>query len=85
MFKALTEYEGLCGFRPISEIKDYLKNVPEFAAIVGDAASSLIQSSGTVNHPRQRFFILKITIAKIFSFPLTLCATYLRTLVVAFK
>lgn len=54
MFKALTEYEGLCGFRPISEIKDYLKNVPEFAAIVGDAASSLMQSSGKVNHPKKK-------------------------------
>jgi mannose-6-phosphate isomerase len=51
LVKALTEYEGLCGFRPISEIKEYLKNVPEFAAIVGDAASSLMQSSGKDDFP----------------------------------
>ncbi|XP_031566586.1 mannose-6-phosphate isomerase-like [Actinia tenebrosa] len=42
---AITEYEGLCGFRPTSEVKEYLENVAEFAAIIGDAATSLIQSS----------------------------------------
>lgn len=54
--KALTEYEGLCGFRPVAEIRDYLKNVPEFAAIVGDAASLLMQGSGKVKPSKTRIF-----------------------------
>ncbi|KAK3744772.1 hypothetical protein QZH41_013311, partial [Actinostola sp. cb2023] len=37
----LTVFEGLCGFRPINELEEFLMNVPEFAAVVGDSASLL--------------------------------------------
>lgn len=33
---ALTPFEALCGFRPISEIKEYFKAVPELRAVVGE-------------------------------------------------
>lgn len=33
---ALCPFEALCGFRPIDEIKDYLNNIPELFAIVGE-------------------------------------------------
>ncbi|XP_015597331.1 mannose-6-phosphate isomerase [Cephus cinctus] len=33
---ALTPFEALCGFRPISEIKQYLKSVPELRTIIGE-------------------------------------------------
>ncbi|XP_012259805.2 mannose-6-phosphate isomerase [Athalia rosae] len=33
---ALTPFEALCGFRPISEIKQYFNAVPEFRAVVGE-------------------------------------------------
>ncbi|XP_046481471.2 mannose-6-phosphate isomerase [Neodiprion pinetum] len=33
---ALTPFEALCGFRPISEIKQFFKVVPEFRAVVGE-------------------------------------------------
>ena len=33
---ALTPFEALCGFRPISEIKFYLQSIPELRAIIGE-------------------------------------------------
>ncbi|XP_017341679.2 mannose-6-phosphate isomerase [Ictalurus punctatus] len=42
---ALTEFEGLCGFRPVEEIISFLKNVPEFHALVGNEAADELQSS----------------------------------------
>ncbi|KAM9496943.1 mannose-6-phosphate isomerase [Clarias gariepinus] len=42
---ALTEFEGLCGFRPVEEIISFLKNVPEFHALVGNEAAEELQSS----------------------------------------
>ncbi|KAL0124075.1 hypothetical protein PUN28_006103 [Cardiocondyla obscurior] len=33
---ALSPFETLCGFRPIDEIKDYLNNIPELFAVVGE-------------------------------------------------
>lgn len=32
---ALTPFEGLCGFRPLEEIQMFLKEIPEFRAVVG--------------------------------------------------
>ncbi|KAG7324149.1 hypothetical protein KOW79_012165 [Hemibagrus wyckioides] len=42
---ALTEFEGLCGFRPVEEIISFIKNVPEFHALVGNEAADELQSS----------------------------------------
>ncbi|KAI9020713.1 phosphomannose isomerase type I [Phycomyces nitens] len=40
---ALTPFEALCGFRPLSEIGSHLEMYPEFAAIVGpDATDSFL-------------------------------------------
>lgn len=33
---ALTEFEALCGFRPIEEIKEYLELLPELRAVIGE-------------------------------------------------
>lgn len=33
---ALTEFEALCGFRPIEEIKEYFKLLPELRAVIGE-------------------------------------------------
>ncbi|XP_034249977.1 mannose-6-phosphate isomerase [Thrips palmi] len=38
---ALTPFEALCGFRPIQQIKDFLGNIPELGAIIGEAGSNL--------------------------------------------
>lgn len=39
---ALTNFEALCGFRPIEEIKDYLHNIPELYAVIGETTISLL-------------------------------------------
>jgi len=44
---ALTEFEGLCGFRPLSEIKTFLQEVPELKSAVGNKVDDLISSDGT--------------------------------------
>lgn len=42
---ALTKFEALCGFRPIDEIKGFVKNIRELRAIVGvDVAEKFICS-----------------------------------------
>eukprot|EP00092_Neocalanus_flemingeri_P007266 GFUD01007846.1.p1 GENE.GFUD01007846.1~~GFUD01007846.1.p1 ORF type:complete len:415 (+),score=108.80 GFUD01007846.1:58-1302(+) len=46
---ALTDFEGLCGFRPLSEIQNFLKTVPELKSAVGEKADTLI-SAGENNY-----------------------------------
>ncbi|XP_018397217.1 PREDICTED: mannose-6-phosphate isomerase isoform X2 [Cyphomyrmex costatus] len=36
---ALCPFEALCGFRPIDEIKDYVNNIPELLAVIGETNS----------------------------------------------
>lgn len=44
---ALTPFEGMCGFRPISEIAAFCSTYPEFAAAVGEAeCARLVGASG---------------------------------------
>lgn len=38
---AVTDFEGLCGFKPLEEIADELSRIPELRAIVGEEASEL--------------------------------------------
>eukprot|EP00063_Salmo_salar_P071063 XP_014045898.1 PREDICTED: mannose-6-phosphate isomerase-like [Salmo salar] len=42
---ALSQFEGLCGFRPVEEIIGFLKSIPEFHALVGNEAAEELQSS----------------------------------------
>jgi len=43
----LTPFEGLCGFRPLTEIQKFVNTVPEFAEVIGqDAANALASGSG---------------------------------------
>ncbi|XP_067871254.1 mannose-6-phosphate isomerase [Heterodontus francisci] len=42
---ALTPFEGLCGFRPVEEIVGFLKNVPEFHAVIGNEAAEMLENS----------------------------------------
>ncbi|KAL6474532.1 hypothetical protein MHYP_G00180930 [Metynnis hypsauchen] len=54
---ALTQFEGLCGFRPLEEIISFLKAVPEFHALVGNEAADELQSS--VGNPGRISLALK--------------------------
>ena len=40
MAVALTPFSGFCGFRPPSQIASFISTVPEFASVLGAAASS---------------------------------------------
>lgn len=42
---ALTDFEGLCGFRPLKEIQAFLASVPELASVVGEAAGSQLAAA----------------------------------------
>ncbi|XP_044727663.1 mannose-6-phosphate isomerase [Chrysoperla carnea] len=43
---ALTQFEGLCGFRPISQIKEFIKEIPELKNVIGEElAEKLLQST----------------------------------------
>lgn len=45
MAVAITKFEGFCGFKPLDEIADELKRLPEFTAIVGeDVAQEFINN-----------------------------------------
>ncbi|XP_077565755.1 mannose-6-phosphate isomerase [Stigmatopora nigra] len=42
---ALTQFEGLCGFRPVEEILGFIQFVPEFRALVGNEAAEQLRAS----------------------------------------
>ncbi|XP_039882286.1 mannose-6-phosphate isomerase [Simochromis diagramma] len=42
---ALTRFEGLCGFRPVEEILEFLEKVPEFHTLVGHGAAQELRAS----------------------------------------
>ncbi|XP_013876728.1 mannose-6-phosphate isomerase [Austrofundulus limnaeus] len=42
---ALTRFQGLCGFRPVEEILNFLQLVPEFHALVGHEAADELRGS----------------------------------------
>ncbi|XP_021263090.1 mannose-6-phosphate isomerase [Numida meleagris] len=44
---ALTQFEGLCGFRPVEEIAAFLQAVPELRALVGEVAAEQLERSAS--------------------------------------
>lgn len=44
---ALTDFVGLCGFRPLSEIQNFLATVPELKTAIGDKSDALISAGET--------------------------------------
>eukprot|EP00123_Amoebidium_parasiticum_P016299 comp23378_c0_seq1/m.38696 comp23378_c0_seq1/g.38696 ORF comp23378_c0_seq1/g.38696 comp23378_c0_seq1/m.38696 type:complete len:421 (-) comp23378_c0_seq1:539-1801(-) len=49
---ALTPFEGLMGFRPLTELSGFLSSVPELRALVGEEAASALQSF-VANNPEK--------------------------------
>ncbi|KAK9476089.1 mannose-6-phosphate isomerase [Lipomyces japonicus] len=47
---ALDEFEGFCGFRPVSEIKGFLSSVPEFKSVVTNSVADAF-SEGVIVSP----------------------------------
>ena len=46
---AVTDFEGFCGFKPLDEIADELKRIPELRAIVGDETADHFISNIKLN------------------------------------
>ena len=44
---ALTPFEGLCGFRPLAEIQNFVKTIPELAAVIGQEAADAVAASSS--------------------------------------
>ncbi|XP_052218643.1 mannose-6-phosphate isomerase-like isoform X2 [Dreissena polymorpha] len=42
---ALTDFTGLCGFRPVSEIADFVQNIPELRSVIGEKNCETMLSS----------------------------------------
>ena len=42
---AITPFEGLCGFRPLEEIRHFLRNVPSLRELVGDEESQAFEEA----------------------------------------
>ncbi|XP_011859434.1 PREDICTED: mannose-6-phosphate isomerase isoform X2 [Vollenhovia emeryi] len=55
---ALCPFEALCGFRPIDEIKDYLNNIPELFAVIGEIDVCLLSQAtdSTISEALQQCF-----------------------------
>ena len=51
MAVALTPFSGFCGFRPLAEIVNFLKTVPEFAELVALAPQELEKASTLASRP----------------------------------
>ena len=41
---AITPFDGLCGFRPLTEISHFLKTIPSLRKVVGDPATDAFQA-----------------------------------------
>ena len=71
---ALTQFEGMCGFRPISDIQGFLRAVPEFAEAIGqEAASAIMSCSGMVCDvclPESPLFIVLANSCQFYVFPM---------------
>jgi len=39
---ALTDFQGLCGFRPLKEIQEFLQKLPELQTILGEASTQAL-------------------------------------------
>ncbi|XP_011304120.1 mannose-6-phosphate isomerase [Fopius arisanus] len=46
---ALTPFEALCGFRPFSEIQNFLKTIPELSTVIGEETTKNLIESDEAN------------------------------------
>ena len=47
---ALTDFEGLCGFRPLSQIQANLKNVPQLKEVIGASIVDQLLNANATNY-----------------------------------
>lgn len=76
---ALTNFTGLCGFRPVQEILGYLTEVPELQALVGpDSVQALKSAVSDLDRTR---VALKTCFTELMESPRDLVQSQLQTLV----
>lgn len=79
MAVALTPFTGLCGFRPVQELLDFLSETPELQALVGpDSVQSLKSGLSDLDQTRAA---LKTCFTRMMESPKDLIQTQLQTLV----
>jgi mannose-6-phosphate isomerase len=47
---ALSDFEALCGFRPLEEIKHFLRSIPELASVIGENDTKALLDSNEANY-----------------------------------
>lgn len=58
---ALKDFEGFCGFRPFQEIQDFISNVPELGAVIGEESRRVITSlKATASREEQRSALKRV-------------------------
>jgi len=83
MALAVTEFEAMCGFRPLAQIADFLNTVPEFRALVGESlAAGFEQAVKESKEPKSALVSLFTRVMTIDEATLT---TQLNTLVSRMK
>jgi len=55
---ALTPFEGLCGFRPLAEIQQYVEIIPELAAVIGQEVAAALTSGSDPQALKKAFSAL---------------------------
>lgn len=58
---ALTPFEGLCGFRPLAEIQNFVKTIPELAAVIGQEAADAVAASSSGSDGLKKAFTALMT------------------------
>lgn len=51
---AITNFEAMCGFRPTSEVRDFVKSVPEFRSLLKKETIDVLESKSTLDEVKLR-------------------------------
>lgn len=76
---ALTPFTGLCGFRPVQEILDFLSEVPELQALIGQDSVQILKSG--LSDPDQTKAALKTCFSRMMRIDKDQVQTQLQALV----
>lgn len=66
---ALTPFEGLCGFRPLSEISHFLSTVPSLRSLVGESEVEAFQTAlrdNELHDTQEKLYMNKKSLQKVF-------------------
>jgi mannose-6-phosphate isomerase len=67
MVIALREFEGMCGFRPFSEIQSWVVAVPELQQVLGDKVTEAVATLGEDASPEDQVSVLRLAFSSLMS------------------